>query len=267
MNYDHRIVCFIDILGFSSIISRSIDKNFRDIPTKIDKINETLLLVRDILSMDDTKFHISSSKTITQFSDSIVISFVVNEPNEVAMTLSDIQHIIVNFIVRGFLVRGGISYGKLIHTDKLVYGPGLVTAYYTESKAALFPRVILDKTVIKIAERFGGEVRTRNDESPFESMITKDSDEMYYIDYFSKAASEMDDDFQWIHYVKALKKLIFSYGDLTFLPPDIKVKVGWLINKYNKLVTELKNRELILQLEEEGLFDLVRFYKSLRRIY
>lgn len=264
MKYDHRIVCFIDILGFRAYINGSIDKKQRDVPAKINKINEILLLIRDILDMDSPS-NVLSSKKITQFSDSIVISFIVDEPNEVYLTLSEIQHIIVNFIVRGFLIRGGISYGKLIHDDKLIYGPGLITAYDTESKAALFPRVILDKTVIKIAEMYG-DIRGDYNELPFESIITKDSDEMYYIDYFSKVASEMDDNDQWIKYLKGLKKIIDNYKDLTFSSPDIKVKIGWIINKYNKLISELKNKDLLKRLKNEGDSDLVKFYKSLKQI-
>lgn len=44
----------------------------------------------------------------------------------------------------GMLVRGGVACGPLIHEDRVIFGPGLVSAYQLESKVAKVARIILD---------------------------------------------------------------------------------------------------------------------------
>ncbi len=58
---------------------------------------------------------------------------------------------IMRLIYRGILCRGAITYGKLIHTDEVLFGPALTEAYILETKVALYPRVILHKDIIDLA--------------------------------------------------------------------------------------------------------------------
>lgn len=48
----------------------------------------------------------------------------------------------------GFLIRGGISVGKIIHTRNAVFGPALNRAYEIESTMAIFPRIVIDENVL-----------------------------------------------------------------------------------------------------------------------
>jgi hypothetical protein len=65
MNYDDRIVCFLDILGFKKLILSSVDANGTECPIKIAKI---LSGIRDILDVDRPEERFSIE--VTQFSDS-----------------------------------------------------------------------------------------------------------------------------------------------------------------------------------------------------
>lgn len=265
MKYDDRIVCFIDILGFKSIINQTIDKDGNDKEEEIKLINETLSLGLEILDLDE-KYKLAKSKVVTQFSDSFVISFLVNERSEIFYTLIEIQHLIMNFMVKGILVRGGIAYGKLIHNDKVVFGPGLVKAYETESRAALYPRVILDKTVIEIAKIFhshGGN--PTHEEESIMNVVTKDTDDMYYIDYIQKAQSELDDpEIDMVDYIEKLKKVIEPLKNVEH--PDIKVKIGWLTNKVNNLIESATNERYIEILKKNGNYELAEYYGGLEKI-
>ncbi len=265
MKYEDRIVCFIDILGFKSIINKTIDKDNNDNEAEIKFINETLSLGLEILDLDE-KYKLAKSKVVTQFSDSFVISFLVNERSEIFSTLIEIQHLIMNFMVRGILVRGGIAYGKLIHTNQIVFGPGLVTAYETESRAALYPRVILDKTVIEIAKIFhshGGN--PTHEEESIMNIVTKDTDDMYYIDYIHKAQSELDDpELDIVDYIEKLKNIIEPLKDTQ--SPDLKVKIGWLTNKVNELIEKAKSDRHIESLKKSGNYELADYYIGLQKI-
>jgi len=106
------------------------------------------------LDIHDTEYRKSiprNSKTITTFSDCLVISFKAIEKSEVFHTLLEIKWMIMRLIYRGILCRGAITYGKLIHTDEVLFGPALTEAYILETKVALYPRVILHKDIIDLA--------------------------------------------------------------------------------------------------------------------
>ena len=55
-------------------------------------------------------------------------------------------------LLSGFLIRGGITIGKLYHnaTQGVVFGEALVEAYNLESKDAIYPRVISRLTLCHV---------------------------------------------------------------------------------------------------------------------
>ena len=131
MNYENRITVFIDILGFKNIIKNTENKDGTDNEKKIEFLHNTILTIRKLLDIDDPNGHFAKSKQVTQFSDSIVISFEENEESEVFYTISDIQTLVINLVLKGFICRGAISYGKLIHNEKvkqrgIIFKPDLI---------------------------------------------------------------------------------------------------------------------------------------------
>ena len=172
----------------------------------------------------------------------------------------------MNFVFRGVLVRGGIAFGKLIHNDKILFGPGMITAYETESKAAMYPRVILDQTVIEIAKMFHSDTHSPEfEEEAIMGVVTKDTDEMFYIDYIKKGQQELNDpEYDFPQYLEKLKNII--EGNKAIENPDIKVKTGWLINKFNELVNDATNPEFIKQLVDNGNIELAEYYQALEKI-
>jgi len=269
--YENRVVAFIDLLGFKEIIKKTVDDNGRDNEPEIEALTETFRQMKDtlhnreIFEKMNRELNIennTSSRQISQFSDSIVISFKKNEESEVFHTLYIIHLFITELALRGILCRGGISYGKLIHTDNMLFGPSLITAYETESKAALFPRVILDDTIIEIAKKYHGSHHSPEDElESILSMITKDTDNMYYIDYFGKAFENFNDPYlDTPDYIECLRAIISPYVNID--TPDLKVKYGWMINKFNKMISDKKK-----EVESDGYFiedaDIYDYYKNM----
>lgn len=241
--YSNKVVLFLDILGFKNIISNTV-KDSEDNPDKIKKLYDTLKLIREILGVD-LPTTTPSTKRIIQFSDSIVISFDAHEKGEIFNLISDIHFLAKSLIKNGILCRGGIAYGKLIHDDKFIFGPALIAAYDAESKAALFPRIIFDKTIIQLAETYySNELNSSLLEvGAIATMISKDTDEMLYIDYIEKGEwGNKLIDFNKRQYADKLREIILGGKDS--LQPDIKVKYGWMQNKFNKLVNQWKKRYL-----------------------
>lgn len=124
----------MDVLGFSELVynkDRSrIESYFSYIESDLNK-------------------HLSKNKfNYLVISDSIVISAKKTKENlsELVFLVSKIQY---QLILKGILVRGAISFGKLYinKSSNIIVGPGLINAYRLESSAK-YPRIILDRQII-----------------------------------------------------------------------------------------------------------------------
>lgn len=193
-NYENRFVLFLDILGFKKIIDSTIIK-------EKEVIEKTTFLIETINEMIESSTFTSkeTTKNVTQFSDSIVVSFKENDTKEIPKLFQNLQRLIANLLKREILCRGAVSYGKLYHKDNLVFGPALVDAYETESQAALYPRIILDKSVLDIMKyNYSLENKHKYRKVIFDnsiiSSLKKDTDDKYYIDYFSSTMMYFNDD-------------------------------------------------------------------------
>lgn len=245
MNYENRIVLFLDILGFKSIIEKTIDKN-QDNEEGIETLYNNLTGIKEFLTsrlkQKDVFQNRNLSLKVTQFSDSIIISFINDDNSTLLNLIRTIQELILKLVNNGILCRGAISYGKLIHDNRLIFGPALNDAYETETKAALYPRIILDKSLIEIGKQSKQPSlfqESINNEEIILGYLSQDSDDKYYIDYFPKDIGNYKYVTDIQVYLANLRQIIINGS--RFTKPDLKVKYGWMKNKYNNLLTLLKN--------------------------
>ena len=167
MNYEERITCFIDLLGFKSAIDQSLEQNeirdalyknihdltsakllkqvYGDIPVFLLDKEASIKAARDVIKDDlIQKYSNKFPLTITQFSDSFVLSCPSDNSHSCALLLKCVYiiHLICYFNL-GMMVRGGISIGKLVHEENgALFGPAMNEAYALESKSAIYPRVV-----------------------------------------------------------------------------------------------------------------------------
>jgi len=277
-HYENRVVAFVDILGFKDILSKTVDKDNNDVQSQIDKVTDAYYSIRDVWDLDDEISNEnpelkkaydeikSNSKIVTTFSDSIVISFLQKEPSEIFSTLLELKWLIMRLISRGILCRGALAYGKMIHTDKFLFGPALVEAYETESKAALYPRIIVSRELIQMA----GQARAEHHDSKTEieyvrKLLKEDTDGMYYIDYFLGAQSELDDpENDFPTYINEVSEVIRKGVRST--RPDVKIKYMWMRDKVNRVIATGKKEDWIKKLRNDGNEDLADAYLALKRV-
>jgi len=244
--YENRVVLFIDILGFKNIIKETMMDNGRE------NVKQTELLKDLIISMKSKFKHFkgeySKAKMVTQFSDSIVVSFKIEE-KEIHNLFNDIQSLLIHFVNNGVICRGAISYGKIIHTKNVLFGPALVDAYETETKAALYPKVILDKSILEIVfKNIKRKTISLFDETPFaidtlvNMFLNRDTDDKYYIDYFINPFKLISNIEEKVTYNENLRKIIIN--GLKYEAPDLKVKYGWMKNKYNNFINSVNEKTL-----------------------
>jgi len=238
MEYEDRIVCFLDILGFKEHINRTVVGDSTQRQENIKRIASAIDSIRYFTDADKIKQN--STKKVTQFSDSIVISFLPNEESGVFYTLLELLWIQINLVMNNMLCRGGITRGELIHTEKILFGPAMINAYILESKAALYPRIILDESIIEAGIRAHAKHHYSYHElESIMSLLSQDSDGMYYIDYITKAQSELDEpDYDHPLYLQNLANIIEN--GLKATNPSILIKYYWLREKYNTYVKQVK---------------------------
>src|SRR5680860_168334 len=123
--YEKRFVLFLDILGFKKIIEETEKKNKQN-----EKIHALILALKEMKKIV-SRMPKKTSKIVTQFSDSIVVSFQEDDFKEIPIFLINIHKLIVHLAKRQIFCRGAISYGHLFHTQDFVFGPALIDAYLT----------------------------------------------------------------------------------------------------------------------------------------
>ena len=227
VKYENRIVCFIDILGFSSIIKSTVSKEKKTEAQKVlDDVCNALEFLRSY-SDKMAEYKIST----TQFSDSIVISFPWNRDNWHLLSIfRTIKYIQVALLYRfHLLLRGGIVIGEIVHTDRLLVGPAMINAYALESKCANSPRIVLDPKVVYRYNILKSNAKKDGHIEP-EDVIHKDYDDTSYIDYFNVKVGEIfTSETEVQKYFKLLCQLIAN----NVYSPDmsIRMKYLWMRNK------------------------------------
>jgi hypothetical protein len=139
-SYEQRLVVFYDFLGWRNHIERAGGN-----PKQIGRLRRVIL--RHSRSM---RLRRSLDIRASTFSDNIVISQALGNKNQ--MLLQQVAIFQFASAMSGFLMRGGITIGDVVHDDEAVFGPALNRAYHLESKIADVPRVLVDVPVMLMVE-------------------------------------------------------------------------------------------------------------------
>lgn len=265
IQYENRIVAFIDILGFKEIVKNSEYNSDqlqtiyealgflkkREIP---DKWNMQFVeLEKDAQKRGMRGFNISSRTAASAFSDSIVISVQIDIDNinaSLSTLISNISFVGSKLMSDGILIRGGMTIGKIVHTDDgIVFGQGLIDAFLLETRSAKYPRIILSD---KLIEKLNYPLKTDRDSYPYHQYLNRFDDgcvgfhQMIYLQVLQNS-SRMSV-IQLLASLKKVKETIIQGLDSTFEYPNVHEKYTWLKNQYNKL--------LILEFDLPELYEL-----------
>ncbi len=183
-----RLVAFIDILGFRSVIMGA---------GKTE--HEVILKALQELAVENKNFKITTKEvsererqtliqpSFTSFSDNVLISYELDGLGKagiwhglqsIRVTACGLAHRAREF---GCLVRGAVMIGDLYQKDGVAFGPGLVRAYELESETAFYPRVIVTQDVIDRLGAFAAKDGWATDDR---SMF-RDSDGYWCLDYMT----------------------------------------------------------------------------------
>ncbi|WP_320122109.1 hypothetical protein [uncultured Sphaerochaeta sp.] len=143
------------------------------------------------------------------------------------------------------LIRGSITTGKCFHNKSRVFGPAVVQAYELEQKAN-YPRIVVGLDVIKAGIANHANHHTLQDEFEYlKDLIKNDVDGQWYLDYFSTAFSEVDDELMVFDYINNLERIIINNIDRYKNDNRVLPKYLWMKSKYNEMVTPMINQDNI----------------------
>lgn len=258
MEYEQRIVFFLDILGFRKIVEET-EKSGEQIKKILNFINKLNSFKED--SFEESSYS-KNTKQVTQFSDTLVISFKITDNGQLFNTLVEVQHILIDAISHGFLIRGGVSLGSLIHTDKILMGPALIEAYDLESSIANYPRIVISQNIIDIASQYSIDIHNEQDEKNFiKECLWLDCDGYYFIDYFDKIQCEISPDEFYIEYLDYLYNIITT--GLNNKNLSVLNKYTWMKKYYNLVIDHITSKLQDYNPKDETL---IAKYQSLKRI-
>ena len=256
MTYQNRVVFFFDILGFRDLVNREFLKD----NTKSEKIYEAFEFINKFYE-DEIPDEYNPTKQITFFSDSVLISFVPDDPDTIFSTIATLQILLLNLANRSIVMRGGISVGQLFHDSKYIFGPAFIAAYDIESKIAKFPRIICDDSIVLLSQKGKALHSARQDLEIFTHIVRQDNDKYWHIDYIGNIESLFDTGYEQIDYLMKLHDFIVdNLKENT--EPNVLEKYQWMKEKYNHTTIDiLKNERL-----KDKDFDLYTYSKQLKII-
>lgn len=260
--YESRIVVFLDFLGFRDHIERTVID-----PTHVRKVAHAIDTVREFTQKDSE----SMSQQVTQFSDCVVISYAAVQPSAVFNLLLDIAMLQVELASQGFLIRGRVTAGDLLHQPDMVFGPALVEAYRIENSVALDPRVVVDRALVNIARANPAPHHDGVTEKRYvDGFLEVDADGHSYIDYISWEAvvegvgAESDDYPGYMVAIARILKLGFQSSEASVLR-----KMLWLHARYDAAIRHFleppRDPEVIARHSDfyEALIELPQFATEL----
>lgn len=218
INYEKRLVFYMDILGFSNCVKKSENDN-----NMLIKIVGALNLIfkEKIIARKNNEKCENFSYQISTFSDCIIISVPINEDCEIIYAIVSIEYMLRDLIYYGFLARGGISVGKMYHDGDIAFGPALVNAVFLEEQIAKYPRIIMDestyKTILQIIKQNNG-YSYEQDKKIFDSLLdtftNNNNENFYYLDFISQYEEYYGIEEQFKILLKNCKLIIKNFNNL-----------------------------------------------------
>ena len=221
VDYDDRYVAFLDLLGFSSLVRRA------DVP-------EVRALIQDLVGHLQ---HVPASLRLikfTQFSDCVILSSEKSHDGLKAV-LSASRLIAESVMLEGCLVRGGIASGKLTHTDKLIFGPGFLSAYRHDARGAP-PRVVIASDVVTDIGNESGFMRMHVRSDPADATTYLHS--LLAVEYYDVS----DDPVPFPAVIWNMPEIIGRMCESLDVPEDVRVKWAWFRRYWNETVGARQGR-------------------------
>lgn len=243
LKYEPRIVAFLDVMGWAAAIAASAHS-----VEATQKLGIAIQGLNAHVKMTAWQREHSGPNgwpgdpMMTQFSDSLLISFAAdrNAKSHLEMTLSAL---VLGLMFNGFVVRGAVTYGQMIHREALAYGPAMVAAYKLEQESAIDPRIILSPA---LADTWGAGEPVYDRKGTLlghRRLWRRDDDSIYFFDHFSNPVGLFMLDQQeppavFRDHMAKWRELIVLRMEQNRGNPSVVRKYAWLARYFNRVCAE-----------------------------
>lgn len=252
IEYEQRVIAFIDILGFKEIIKQSeqdtgkielvhfVLEYLKALETSDKWTLKLLEIEEDAQKRGVRNFDVKNKINTTAFSDSVVVSIKVDRNvNEMASTLIvNLAYVGALLLEKGILFRGGITIGNIIHKESgIVFGQGLIDAYILETKNAKYPRMVLSDKLIK---QLNYPIETKKNRYPYHQYLERFKDgcvgfhQMIHYQVLQSWTEMTKKKLQ--ESLDKIRKVIIHGLDSSFEYQDVFEKYNWLKEQYQNLI-------------------------------
>jgi hypothetical protein len=169
IQFEERAVAFIDVLGFKSLVEQAALSS-----ETLKQLSKLVELLEGVVPRLDATVDSSVPPHLIPkhncISDCIILSAPIRDEDRiyyngleiVIMRVIQLTHF---FLDAGYLIRGGISVGKVWHTDTNIVGPAYQEAYLLEAKGDE-PMVVLSDSAKQIC-RWGSRMCLQQNDKVF----------------------------------------------------------------------------------------------------
>ena len=198
------IVAYLDILGATEYMKADSEKFLN---------NLNAIYENAFMDVHFTNLVTKKDIFIKIFSDNILIAIKTNQKDnnrieKIEKILNIVGNIYCDALNFGYLIRGGVTEGKFFKNSSFVFGKALVEAVRLEEKNAIYPRVIIQDSLVSLISDY----------------VLQDKDGRYFLNSFIVSGLRKHINFK-TSIINQLKE--FSNNE------DVRQKIIWLVNYFN----------------------------------
>ena len=231
-------VCHADILGYSQLSIESIKNGDGD--KFLNQIREALNLAYERVREKSKSFSKQNRFEIKIFTDNIVVGYPVKDFHH-SLGEGELGHIFdvfsefqVGLAMRGFLVRGGIAFGKHYMDDEIVFGDALIEAVKQDSNGGA-PKITLAPAVVKIVQYHLG-FYSDPEHAPQSYDLLQDADGSIFVNYLQNAFVAFPDGGVFFDIFDKHKQTLVAGLKKYSGNPSIRSKYEWASRYHNSVI-------------------------------
>lgn len=158
-------------------------------------------------------------------------------------------------LMEGIPIRGAITRGKFCKSELFVYGEALVNAHEMEAHMAIYPRIIVDKDIIKRSYALA----MLNVWGRMQKLVKQDFDGEWFINFLLPKSQSGNNEVA-IDGLKKIRQGIIDTFESADLKPAVIQKYCWLSKKFNEFCEENNCNDQKLFLNGNGELVSSKFY-------
>lgn len=219
LKYSTKIVAFLDLLGITNSVRTLKNGRESDIIKKMTSIKNIVEYELEHIHEDITMLHISDSFIFV--SDTDILGHMLK-------VLATIQTRVL--IEEHTMLRGAVECGDVIVKDegKQIIGPAYIDAYENQEHNAIYPRIILGQSIIKMLSK--------------EEKLVNSNDGQCSLDYLD-IYMEMSEQSKTKIKTKLRREKVYSYLNDEYEKNHIDDKIS-VYTKYAWTINYLKEKGL-----------------------